>query len=100
MSEPMDPKEMARLLAASTELKEYFADNLQVMSNPYSLNMVFGTLDINGNPRPEVSVRMSPQHAKVMCALVKKHILAYEKNIGAITLPDTLIRELDLEDVI
>jgi hypothetical protein len=37
---------------------------------------------------------MSPQHAKIMAALLKKNVEEYERRIGAIILPDSLYKDL------
>jgi hypothetical protein len=41
---------------------------------------------------------MSPQHAKVMMALLRKNVKAYEAQIGEIKLVSQMVKELGIEE--
>jgi hypothetical protein len=98
MSDPIQPSELNAMLAATSEYPQFFTDNLQLTTGPYSVNLVFGLLDTNNVAHPVASVRMSPHHAKVMARVLQKQIDAYEKNIGPLVLPSALLKELGIEE--
>jgi len=49
-------------------------------------------------PRPQVRIKMSPQHAKIMSLLLRKNVQEYEKRIGTIILPECLYQDLSIQD--
>ena len=77
---------------------EYYADQLQIGTSPWGFMFQFGLLS-PGGPRPVCTVRMSPQHAKVMALLLKRLIAEWEGNMGQkIEFPDKIREELNLPE--
>jgi hypothetical protein len=76
---------------------EYYADSVQIGTNPWGFILQFG-LQTEGGPRPVSTVRMSPQHTKVMALILKRLIREWEANFGEMQFPDELVRELNLPD--
>lgn len=77
---------------------EFYADQLQIGSNPWGFIFTFG-LASQGGPRPVATVRMSPHHAKVMALMLRRIVQEWEGNMGqTIEFPDALKKELNLPD--
>jgi len=69
-----------------------------VLFSQYELFLQFGLkTNPNEEPNPVVNVRMSPEHAKVMTAFLRKHLKLYEKDIGEIKLLPELVKDLGIE---
>lgn len=78
---------------------EYYTDSVNFMTNVYGFMLEFSVmLQQDQPPQPQVRVRMSPQHAKIMSLLLRKNVQEYEKRIGTIILPDGLYKELGVSD--
>jgi hypothetical protein len=76
-------------------IPEYYTDSVYFLTNVYGFTLEFGkTQGEDRSPKPLVSICMSPQHAKIMAALLKKNVEEYERRIGAIILPDSLYKDL------
>ena len=100
----------------SQERTEFYANTVGIVMNVYDVTLQFSTqsavaVEKGKPPITEVAgvcnVRMSPQHAKSLVALLARHIVEYERTHG-ITLPipgnlkglwDTYIRQGQAPDV-
>lgn len=81
------------------ETPEYYTDSVNFMTNVYGFMLEFSVIQQQDRPpQPQVRVRMSPQHAKIMSLLLRKNVQEYEKRIGTIILPDGLYKELGVSD--
>jgi len=81
------------------EVPEYYSDSVNFMTNIYGFALDFGVMVAQDEPpKTQVRVRMSPQHAKIMSLLLRKNVQEYEKRIGTIILPESLYRDLGIED--
>lgn len=95
MTEPTPPRQVT---PSDVFAPEYYADQLQVGSNPWGFIFQFGLVS-EGGPRPVATVRMSPQHAKVMGLLLKRMVREWEETMGQpIQFPAQLISDLNLPD--
>lgn len=78
---------------------EFYADATQITSTLYGFALHFGLTNnsMGQENRTVATVRMSPQHTKVLCQLMKKQLRSYEETAGVIALPDALYEELGIE---
>jgi hypothetical protein len=80
-------------------IPEYYTDSVSFMTNLYGFMLEFGAMQSqDAPPTPQVRIRMSPQHAKIMSLLLRKNVQEYEKRIGTIILPDGLYTDLGIVD--
>jgi len=80
------------------EVSDYYVNTVTMTFSIYDVIFAFGKkTDPKVEPKPQVNVRMSPQHAKVFSLLLEKHIKKYEKDIGEIKLLPKLLEELGLD---
>jgi len=78
---------------------EYYTDSVNFMTNIYGFTLEFGAMQQQEQPpRPQVRVKMSPQHAKIMSLLLRKNVQEYERRIGTVILPEELYRDLGISD--
>lgn len=67
---------------------EHYCDSVQVTANPWSVILSLGlATERPGEQRTFAVVRMSPQHAKALNAILTNTIAAYESELGAIPMP-------------
>lgn len=66
--------------------RRVYANIAEVESNLFDFVMHFGNRDRaqaqKGESDPQVTVFMSPQHAKLLAAILQNHVEMYEKNFG------------------
>lgn len=80
------------------EPPDVYADNVGIKAGLYGFNFDFGVGDMSNDGAKRVAVvRMSPQHAFVLCQILRKHLKAYEAEVGPISLPDKLFKDLGIE---
>ena len=76
-----------------------YANSARMTMGVYDFILQFGQVtDPKDGPKINAVVRMSPQHAKVFGMLLIKNLKKYEKDIGKISLPSTLIKEIGIEN--
>lgn len=77
------------------EERDFYTNAVHVTTTVYDVTLHFGVRTlVPGEPdkdpvlqqRPVCSIRMSPQHAKSIAALLMKHVVDYEAQAG-LTLP-------------
>jgi hypothetical protein len=77
---------------------EFYADQVQIGTNPWGFIFRFGLATEEGG-RPIATVRMSPHHAKVMALMLKRIVRQWEEQMGqTIEFSDQIVRDLDLPD--
>jgi hypothetical protein len=92
----MRPEE---LIPEERELPEFYTDSVNFMTNIYGFTLEFGVMQAQDDPpRPQVRIKMSPQHAKIMSLLLRKNVQEYERRIGTIILPEGLYNDLGITD--
>jgi hypothetical protein len=71
-----------------------YANDTQIQITPWDFRFVFGVIKSAPtveNPTISIStlgeVRMSPQHAKKVLAVLERQVAIYEQNVGPIPLP-------------
>lgn len=81
------------------EVSDFYVNQLNLITSLYEVLFMFGlkTKPEEG-PEPIVNIRMSPQHAKIVSLLLNKQIESYEKDIGKIKFPASLLKELDIDE--
>jgi hypothetical protein len=99
MAEPETPKDTAEQTPPPTG-PDFYINGVSFAASVYEFVLNF-TFRRGGNTVPEhvVSIRMSPQHAKVMSRMFARQVKSYEQEIGPIYLPAKLIADLKLEDI-
>lgn len=81
------------------DIPEYYTDSVNFMTNIYGFTLEFGVMQQQEEPpRPQVRIKMSPQHAKIMSLLLRKNVQEYERRIGTIILPEGLYNDLGIAD--
>jgi hypothetical protein len=78
------------------EYRSVYANNVALGISAFDISLVFG--EIMGsedgktvNVEQRVRVTMSPQHAKALVMVLAENLHNYEKNIGPIPLPETIL---------
>lgn len=96
-----------RARAADPEEKEFAADHLDVYADSFTVQtqlfgqtLQFGVVREDAPPLVKVTVKVSPQMAKVMGLLISKHIRQYEEQTGKIGLPNEMLHDFGLEEEI
>lgn len=76
------------------ELVDRYANSVNVGVGLYDFTLRLGTVDSPGETLPHTIVRMSPQHAKSLMYLLEKFVGIYEREFGAISMPEDFVRQL------
>jgi hypothetical protein len=95
---PEEPKivraNVARFVVQAPQFASLYTNDTQVQVSPWDIRLVFGMISEPATvEKPTVTVhtvgevRMSPQHAKVVAAILVQQIKLYEESIGPIPLP-------------
>jgi len=81
------------------KIPDVYTNSVKFLTSQYEFLFQFG-LKTNPDQDPEsvINIRMSPQHAKVMMALLRKNVKAYEKQIGEIKLIPQMVKDLGIEE--
>jgi len=96
-----DKKKLVALKKPVPEEKipDVYTNAVKFSISQYEFLFQFGlTTNPGQDPEPVINIRMSPQHAKVMTALLRKHVKAYEKQIGEIKLLSQMTKDLGIEE--
>ena len=94
-------KELRATMVDPDEVQPVFCDSVQVGSSPFGISMLF-TLAPNPSwakqePRIVADVRMSPEHAKVLAIILRRHILDFEQQMGRpLPMHPTVMKQLGL----
>ncbi|MBI4308672.1 MAG: hypothetical protein HY684_07700 [Chloroflexi bacterium] len=82
---------------------EYYVDQFFVTSSPYTISLTFGIATAHPQPgqaptmKNLVTLRMSPEHAKVMVMILKRHLKEYESQAGvSIAVPQQIAAQLGI----
>jgi hypothetical protein len=86
-------------------IPDVYADSVKFELTAYGVTLELGqTRPSRPGPNavaqhiPKLRVHMSPQHAKIMAKLFSKHMRAYEEQIGKISLPAELYKDLGVDE--
>jgi hypothetical protein len=79
---------------------EFYADAANVETQYYGTTLHFGEARPDAPQLVTVTIKMSPQLAKVLSLILSSHVRQYEQGIGPITVPKQLLHDLGLEDLI
>lgn len=77
---------------------EVYADNLNVSTGLFGQTLYFGTVRSGEKPVVRVTVRMSPQMAKVMGVIISRQLKEYEEKVGPIALPVEALKQMGIVD--
>lgn len=83
--------------AGAERVPELYSNTVQLEATAYDIGISFGLLS-DGVDRRDLTVRMSPQHAKSLAILLDRFLAAYEREIGQVNLPDSLVARLRGEE--
>lgn len=103
---------MSIIATTQEERLEVYSDMFSVRMSPYTVIFNFamrepppvGRTQVEGateprepNPQTVAIVRMSPEHAKVMAIILRRHIQDYERQTGVtIDVPQRVLQELNI----
>lgn len=66
---------------------DLYADSVQIFMGPFGLVLEFGVQNPRNTgqtpPKPLATVRMSPEHAKIMTILLKRNLRQFEQQVGS-----------------
>ena len=94
-----DEKKIVRLERGEKEkeIPDFYINSAFIQASLYEFMFKFGLkTDQKKDPESIAIIRMSPQHAKVLGKLLVKNVDAYEKDVGEIKLPESLVKELGI----
>lgn len=80
------------------EVPDLYVNAVKMLFSQFELLLQFGLkTNPNEEAKPVVNIRISPEHAKVLTAMLRKHIKIYETNVGEIGLLPQLIKDLGIQ---
>ncbi|HID86067.1 MAG TPA: DUF3467 domain-containing protein [Anaerolineae bacterium] len=87
--------------APVTEVPDFYANSVRVSTGIYDITLNFGVITPVGEgqaeQRPVCTLRMSPQHAKMLTLILRDALKSYEREFGC-TLPIPLERQKDFPE--
>jgi len=87
------------------DVPDIYCDQMTLAQTPYGLTLTFAlspstppAIPTQAQPDPQVIVRMSLEHAKVMVMALRKHLKQYElEHLGdPIKIPATVLQQMQL----
>ena len=82
------------------EIPEFYSDGIELnLTMPWTVALTFSLKSTTPDrkPKPLTTIRMSPEHAKVVAMLLKRQLKNYEAETGtSINLPPDLYGKLGL----
>lgn len=79
---------------------EFYVDAANLETTFYGTTLQLGDMRPDAPQLVKVTIKMSPQLAKVMSLILTSHVRQYEDGIGPIIVPKQLLHDLGLEDLI
>lgn len=83
-----------------SEIPEFYSDGIEVnLTMPWTVALTFSLKDISKDRKsvPQVTVRMSPEQAKISTMLLKRLLKSYEINsASSINIPQGVYQQLGL----
>jgi len=79
---------------------EFYVDAVNIETQLYGTTLQLGELRPDAPQLVKVTVKLSPQMAKVLSLILDSHVRQYETGIGPISIPKQLLHDLGLEDLI
>ena len=80
---------------------EFYVNQARITFSVYDVAFGFGLMpspdNLDEGPETTVTIRMSPQHAKVFAKLLMKNLTKYEKDIGEIPIHSKIYSDLGIE---
>lgn len=84
--------------SSGTAEHDFYTNSVSFWAGIYEFILTFQLNNPGREPEPLVTLRMSPQHAWVMSKLLERNIKAYLEQVGEFSLPEGLLKELNLEE--
>lgn len=76
---------------------EYYSDAAEVNLSPFGVTIEFGLITNSpGSRQTQCIVRLSPQHAVVLTAILRNHLRMYLDLVGPISLPGDIREQFDI----
>ena len=83
------------------EVVDIYTNSAKLVVTQYEFFLQFGlTTPPDEEDKSLVNIRMSPQHAKVLTAILRKHLKKYEQDIGKINILEQIVKDLDIGEEI
>ena len=79
---------------------EFYIDSANIQTQFYGSTLLLGELRQDKPPLINVKIKVSPQMVKVLSLIMSKHVREYERDVGEIVIPKSLLHDLGLEDLI
>jgi len=81
------------------KVPDAYTNSVGLLVSQYEFMFSFGLKSLpEDDPQRLINIRMSPQHAKVMMGILRKHVKEYEKKIGEIKILPKIVEELQIEE--
>lgn len=85
-----------------SEVPEFYINSFHFACTAWDAHLQFGLRPVvKGKPQPpepQVIVRMSKEHAWIVCKLMHAVLKRYMRDVGLISIPQDLLKQLELED--
>lgn len=76
---------------------DVYVDGLELAASAYTVSLIF-TLNVGPDAtRPQATIRMSLQHAKMMAIQFKRAVKEIEQELGPVSLPTKVLQEKGIE---
>ena len=70
-------------LTIDTNVPEVYANNVQIFGSLFDFLFSFGVMTgPHGSTKPVLNLRMSPQHTKMFCEMLKTQVAEFEKSFA------------------
>lgn len=79
---------------------EFYIDGVSLETQLYGTTLHLGELRPDAPQLVKVTIKMSPQMAKILSLILSSHVRQYESGIGPISIPKQILHDLGLEDEI
>ena len=86
-------------------IPDLYADAFQVTTTPFGVSMTFSLREAHPNPtkqtadEPVATIRMSPEHAKIMAMMLVRQLRRYERDSSIkIAIPSNVYTQLGLAE--
>ena len=98
MNENMTDEKKEEQILSEHDIPEFYVNSVKIITHVFDIQMNLAVRrGTNNQPKEIALIRMSPQHALVMCKLLEKQLQTYENQFGKIPIPQKLLDSIGLE---
>jgi hypothetical protein len=95
--EDMTDEKKEEQISPGYDIPEFYVNSVKLSTHVFDIQMNLAIRrGPNDQPKEIALIRMSPQHALVMCKLLEKQLQAYENQFGKIPIPQKLLDSIGL----